>query len=508
MNRIDRFLNSITMYRLLLAGLTVMALWAVGASLFGALPFSPFELVMSAVLLIITSKVTNALLAQLFGAVRNVESADITALILFFIFAPPATVQEGFGLVLSAGVAMAVKYVVVSKRMHIVNPAAFAAVMVGMVTGTALWWVATPVMLPMTLIVGLAVVRKIRRFDLFLPFFLTSVTAITFVTYSQLGQPANLESLGRVFWIAIASWPVVFLGTVMLTEPITTPPRRWQRIAYGGLVGVLLALPLQSGAFAMTPELALVLGNLVVFAMSPNLRLELALKARRRLAADIYEFLFDRPPNFSFQPGQYMEWTVSHESHDLRGNRRYFTIASSPTESTLNLALKADPETSSSFKKALLAAKPGQLVIASRLSGDFVLPDEPTKLVCIAGGIGVTPFRSMVQYWIDTRATVDAVLFYTASHPDEFVYRDLLSRAEVVGLRTHYVVTDPANVPQSWPGLSGFLTSDAIEKAVPDFAERIFYLSGPNVMVDSYKNLLRSMALPAHQIRTDYFPGY
>ena len=140
-----------------------------------------------------------------------------------------------------------------------------------------------------------------------------------------------------------------------MTEPLTTPPTRRSRFIYGALIGLLFAPQLHIGSLFMTPELAILLGNVYSFIVSPKHRLVLRLKERNRLSADTYEFVFPAPPLFRFRPGQYMEWTLAHGHPDERGNRRYFTIASSPTEHNLRLAVKFDKKPST-FKRAMMLA--------------------------------------------------------------------------------------------------------------------------------------------------------
>ena len=123
----------------------------------------------------------------------------------------------------------------------------------------------------------------------------------------------------------------------------------------------------------------------------------LRLKEKVQLAPDIYDFIFVPTRKFAFAPGQYMEWTLGHDEPDSRGNRRYFTLASSPTENTLRLGVKFYQQ-SSSFKSALLAMDQQSEIVAAQVAGDFVLPDDPRqKCVFIAGGIGITPFRKHDQ---------------------------------------------------------------------------------------------------------------
>jgi ferredoxin-NADP reductase len=147
--------------------------------------------------------------------------------------------------------------------------------------------------------------------------------------------------------------------------------------------------------------------------------------------------------------------------------------------------------------------------VGAQLSGDFVLPkNKEEKLVFIAGGIGITPFRSMIKYLTDIKEARDIVLFYLAATPDEFVYKDVFENAKSVGVKTIYMITDSKNVPNGWAGGVGRISAEIIEKDITDFKTRKFYLSGPNAMVDNYKKIIKSMGIKRSSIITDYFPGY
>ena len=111
----------------------------------------------------------------------------------------------------------------------------------------------------------------------------------------------------------------------------------------------------------------------------------------------------EKDRKINFKPGQYMEWTLAHGASDSRGVRRFFTIASSPTEKDLRIGVKFYPEPSS-FKNYLLAMPVDEEIIATSRAGDFTLPkDDKQEIVLIAGGIGITPFRSMIKYLLDKK---------------------------------------------------------------------------------------------------------
>jgi ferredoxin-NADP reductase len=236
--------------------------------------------------------------------------------------------------------------------------------------------------------------------------------------------------------------------------------------------------------------------------------LALALKYKLQLSSDTYEFAFDRQKDFQFIPGQYMEWTLPHKKIDSRGNRRYFSISSSPTENKLTMTVKFyDP--SSSYKKELLNSQSGKQIIAAQVAGDFVLPkDLKQPLAFIAGGVGIAPFRSMIQYIIDKSLLVDIVLLYTNRTVSDILYADVFEKARANGVRVVYNLTDLQNLPHRWGGTSGHITPDSIKQIIPDYQKRVYYISGPQLMVQNFERTLRDSNVNSSQIKTDFFPGY
>jgi ferredoxin-NADP reductase len=508
MNTIDRFLNSITMYRLVLWSLRIMAAAAFVLTAFGLLSFNLLSLFYSLLILILVSYAANLLFARMFKVQSNYESYAITLLILFLVLAPPTTFFEAGVIALAAFIAMASKYIFAIHGRHIFNPAAIALLLIGLAgSGQASWWVGSAAMLPLTLIAGFLIIRKIRRFSLFISFFVVALGEIVI-----LGMLHGL-AFSSIFIQAFLSWPLVFFGTVMLTEPSTMPSTQNMQIMFGIIVGLLFGSQWSIGPIFATPELALVVGNVFAYIVSSRPKLRLRLKQKRQLSENIQEFSFsydraDKKP-FVFLPGQYMEWTLAHPKLDSRGNRRIFTIASSPTEKDIKLAMRFETQKPSSFKNALMNIEEGDELLAGSLAGNFILPKEKNvKLAFIAGGVGITPFRSMVKYFIDMKEKRDAVLFYVANAPDHFVYKELFIEAEAVGVKTKYAISIKENAPADWQGIKGFISKEIIARKAPDFLERIWFVSGPNAMVDACKDVLLSLGVSASRIKKDYFPGF
>jgi ferredoxin-NADP reductase len=302
--------------------------------------------------------------------------------------------------------------------------------------------------------------------------------------------------------------PLVFVAGVMLTEPLTAPPTRNLKRFYALLTGALFVPQLHIGALYSTPELALAVGNIFSWLVSPKQRVTLSLKRKARVAPSVVDFYFTPSQRLAFTPGQYLECTLAHPHADARGVRRYFTIASSPTEESILLGVRFYKR-SSTFKTALYSLGGRTKLLAGQVAGDFTLPaDANRKLVFIAGGIGVTPFRSMLKYLLDANQRRDIVLLYANKNASDFVYQDVLSEAQRrLGIRAVYTLTDQRAAPANWQGARGRIDAQMIQAMVPDYRERTFYLSGPPEMVNEHEKALRGLGVSRSQIKKDYFNG-
>ena len=501
---IDNFLDKITMYRLILYELIGLLVIALILGFLGILPYSPGSILFSVSFLIFVCLITNGIFSKVFEAPTNVESAYITALILALIIMPFRNVSD-LPLLFWAGVlSMASKYILAINRKHIFNPVAIAIVLTALwLQISANWWVGTTSMMPYVLISGLLIVRKIRRSDMMWGFFITAFLTEIFFTIIHGG---NIMTTTQTL---IFNSSLLFFAFIMLTEPFTTPPTRGLRIFYACLVGFLFSPHIHLGTLYSTPELALVIGNIFSYLVSPKQKLYLHLKEKIQYGKDQIDFIFaPTTSRMTFSPGQYMEWTLPHEDPDTRGNRRYFTIASSPTEDSMHLGVKFYTQ-GSSFKKALIALDEKKLITAGNLSGDFTLPDDQNvKLVFIAGGIGITPFRSMLKYYLDMHQKRSIVLMYANKTASEIAYTDVLEQASKNGVKIVLTLTDTKEIPKDWKGKTGRITAEMIKEEIPDFKERIFYLSGPHQMVTGFEKTLLEIGVSKLHIKKDFFPGF
>jgi ferredoxin-NADP reductase len=300
-------------------------------------------------------------------------------------------------------------------------------------------------------------------------------------------------------------YPALFLGFFMLTEPFTMPPTKKLQAGYGALVGVLSNTSLFNPFVVMLPELALLIGNVVFYPATLRRKLFLKLESKSEIAANTWEFVFSKPTRMVFQAGQYLEWMLPHSSADLRGIRRYFTIAASPTENKIRLALKITTP-GSSYKTSLLSLPIGGTMIASQRAGDFILPaDSSKKIAMVAGGIGVTPFRSHIKYMMDTQSVTNTILFYCANTKADIAFGDIWS--EATAQLPFTLVPVLAKEAESSEFETGFLTADILQRRCPALLERMWYVSGPPPMVTATVKTLRTLGVSRNRIVQDFFPG-
>ncbi|MDP3794937.1 MAG: FAD-dependent oxidoreductase [bacterium] len=237
-----------------------------------------------------------------------------------------------------------------------------------------------------------------------------------------------------------------------------------------------------------------------------RIRTEIPMLERRVIAERTVLVTFAKPEGFSYRAGQYLSWTVPGEISDERGNVRPLSLASSPTEDVLMIAVR---QSASTFKTALERLNPGDTVRILGPLGGFGLEETAAEHVMIAGGIGVTPFRSMIKNALDRSLAVRLLLLSANRTPEAIPFHAELG-AWADGHDNFSVVqtiTDPA--PADWRGERSRMDASFIRRCVPDLAAPIFYVVGPPGMVDAAERLLREeLGIPEERVRVERFTGY
>ena len=501
---IDNFIDGISMYRLLLYYLLALLFVAIGLSALGDMHYNPTQIALSASIAVFACWIINKIFAYIFEAPINPESSLLTGLILALII-PPTLQNCGILFILAALVlAIASKYILTIGEKHIFNPAAVAVVLTALgPRQSASWWTGTTVMLPFIIIGGIFITRKVRRVNMVITFLvITTITTTVLSITANSNVFTNLSSM-------VTSSPALFLGFVMLTEPYTSPTTKYKQLWYAAIVGFLLAPQVHIGHIYTTPEIALIIGNIFAFIVSSKTKLFPILRQKVVIASNTLEFSFIPDKKLAFKPGQYMEFTLPHSNPDSRGSRRWFTIASSPTENLLKLGVKFYKK-SSSYKKAMLAMDQKTSIVAAQIAGDFVMPKNASKkLVFIAGGIGVTPFRSMVKYLIDTKQQRSVRMLYSARTESDIAYKDVFEAAnQSFNMQTFYVLERQSSQLPNNQTIIGSISSAVIRQYIPDFKECMFYISGTHHMVEDMQIILHELGVHHRNIKIDFFPGY
>lgn len=490
LNKILKNLDSLTMYKAILFSLIFLFLSALILSLIGLTFFKPTALILSLITLSTITVTSNFALSKLYKVIPNPESALITSLILLFLFSPATTKAEVFTLIIAGLIASASKFLININKVHIFNPAAIAAVITPLLGfDGAIWWVATPVLIPGTLLVGIYLIKKLRRGEL-VGSYVGGLLLGLFIT-----KQLNLNNLSTLIPEILTSWPIIFFASIMLTEPLTMPNQNKIINLFGLLVGFLSANQYHFGPLFSSPELSLAFGNLFAFILSTKKRYTLTLTKKELVANNTYQLSFTSIPPINFQPGQYLEWSLPHQNADIRAFRRYFTISSSPTEKEIQVTFKVFP-VSSSFKNSLHKFKVGDKISASHIAGDFTPDNGTNNMVFIAGGIGVTPFRSIIKYYQDKNINKNIHLLYACTNDDDFAFQSFFEETKKhLNLNTQYFISSKEQK----------IASDTIKK-IKDYQNYTYFISGPDAMVKHYKNLLQSLGIK--NIKTDYFPGF
>ncbi len=221
-------------------------------------------------------------------------------------------------------------------------------------------------------------------------------------------------------------------------------------------------------------------------------------------AVNIRTFYFKPEGPVQYTAGQYTELTLPHDNPDERGIKRWFTFSSSPTDELLSITTKyAGKGKSSSYKQKLFDLTPGIEVHMSDAMGDFVLPKlVQTPLIFVAGGIGVTPFHSILSWLGSTMEQRPIKFIYAVRSEDEIIFQPTFDRA---GQHVTVVVSEPS---PAWGGERGQVTAELVVGLEKPSDDTLVYVSGPEQMVEALHKQLYNAGLSKKQLVGDFFPGY
>lgn len=230
---------------------------------------------------------------------------------------------------------------------------------------------------------------------------------------------------------------------------------------------------------------------------------------KEKIAKSTYSFYFEKPQGFEFIAGQYNRWTLPINAMDGRGSSRFFTISSPPFEK--EFLVFTTKIIQSDFKKALSKLEAGKEIKIFGPMGQFVLDeDNQDENVFIAGGIGITPFHSILMNAAVNNSTKLLTLFVSFSMPQDLVFFDELAKLPQIhpNIKIIYTITKPQESQMPWNEETGRISDTMIKKYVADISQCIFYIVGPPSMVEGTQKLLEEMNIPNEHVKTEQFSGY
>lgn len=248
---------------------------------------------------------------------------------------------------------------------------------------------------------------------------------------------------------------------------------------------------------------------------------------RETVAEGTMAFYFEKPADFTFKPGQFGEWKLLNPPYeDAEGNNRPFSFASAPHEPELMIATRMGK---SAFKKSLYEMPVGTEIELDGPYGSFVLHENAARpAVILTGGIGITPFRSMVAHAAEKKLLHKIFLFYSNRRPEDAAFLEELQGLATQNQNYKFIatMTDPvrgllsdsigtatvalgrpaSNGAEKWE--RGYITKEMIQKYVDNLAEPIYYSAGPPQLVATMWQMLVAAGISFNDIRTEEFPGY
>ncbi len=234
-----------------------------------------------------------------------------------------------------------------------------------------------------------------------------------------------------------------------------------------------------------------------------------ALKKRQDIATGTMAFYFDRPPGFTFTAGQFIDLSLPNLSKaDPEGHTRALTLASAPSEQQLMVATRLRD---TAFKRMLAEMPLGTTIDLEGPFGQFTLSsDDSRPIVLLAGGIGITPFRSMLVEAAHHKLSHRLILIYSNRHPKDAAFLDELRTLQEEN--EHFTcigtMTSPNGGTETWEGETGRIDPVMLRKYVKETEAALYYVVGPPAMVDGLRKMLESAGIQKTNIRSEEFMGY
>jgi ferredoxin-NADP reductase len=220
-------------------------------------------------------------------------------------------------------------------------------------------------------------------------------------------------------------------------------------------------------------------------------------------------FTFNRPDNFIYKAGQTVDLTlINPPESDSEGNTRTFSLVSAPFENFLSVATRMRD---TAFKRVLRDMPLNTELESSGPYGSFTLHKDSSKpAIFLVGGIGITPFYSIIKTASIGKLPHKIFLFYSNRRPEDAAFLGQLSELQKDN-KNYKLVATMADMEKSklkWDGETGFITKEMINKYFRYTTESVYYSAGPPEMVSSMRKILTELGIDEDNFRTEEFSGY
>lgn len=233
------------------------------------------------------------------------------------------------------------------------------------------------------------------------------------------------------------------------------------------------------------------------------------LVSKETIAEGTMAFHFEKPQGFEWKAGQTVDISLINPTEtDAEGNIRTFSIAASPQEKYITIATRMRD---TAFKRTLKNAESGFEVELEGPFGSFTLHQKESRpAVMLVGGIGITPFLSIIKNATEINLPHQLFLFYSNRRPEDTAFFAEFTKLAEENKNFHFIptMTDMEKSTHEWIGERGYITREMIEKHVPDRSNAIYYSAGPQTMVTAMRKILAEMGVSDDDIRTEEFAGY
>ena len=237
--------------------------------------------------------------------------------------------------------------------------------------------------------------------------------------------------------------------------------------------------------------------------------LTVRLQRREEVARGTMAFHFDKPAGFSFRPGQAMDLILPDPAGASTESARHaFSIVSAPHEGELVVATRMRD---SGFKNALAQLPIGATAEVEGPFGSLTLHNKPDRAaVFIAGGIGITPFISMLRHAAHTALQRRLVLLYSNHRPEDGAFLSELQRleGEIPNFRLVATMTRMDESRMPWMGKRGKVDEALIKGVAAELPDPVYYVAGPPAMVGALRDTLERAGVDGDDIRSEEFHGY